>query len=114
MLATSSVALGLVHSPVGVPTRASVAMNIGDINFESVPWSSSEASNKADMMALAKKQCPPVGFWDPLEIVSGDVKPETIGWYRHAEIKHGRVAMAAFVGFTVQSLGVCFPWDLQV
>jgi len=77
-------------------------------------WATStEPKNQADMIALAQKQNPVLGFWDPLNIISEDVSPETIGWFRHAEIKHGRVAMAAFVGYCLQYNGVVFPWNIQ-
>jgi hypothetical protein len=77
-------------------------------------WDSSiEPKNKADMIVLAQKLNPVVGFWDPLGIITDETSPETIGWWRHAEIKHGRVAMAAFVGYCAQANGVHFPWNLQ-
>merc|ERR1712039_221598 len=69
--------------------------------------------NKADMIELAKKQNPVLGFWDPLNIINDDTSPETIGWFRHAEIKHGRVAMAGFVGYCVHANGITFPWNIQ-
>merc|ERR1719486_1595177 len=74
---------------------------------------STEPKNREDMMALAIKQNPVVGFWDPLDIVNEDTAPETIGWFRHAEIEHGRVAMAGFVGYLVHANGITFPWNIQ-
>jgi len=74
---------------------------------------STEPKNRADMIALAKQLNPVVGFWDPLDIVNDDTAPETIGWFRHAEIKHGRVAMAGFVGYCVHANGITFPWNIQ-
>jgi len=70
----------------------------------------------SDLEALAPKLNPIVGYWNPLgfgeDTMTGTgYSPEgVVGFLRHAEIKHGRVAMAAFVGFIVQSNGIHFPW----
>ena len=73
----------------------------------------------ADLETLAKKCNPVVGFYDPLGLAQAGLadnapfsEAEAIGFLRHAEIKHGRVAMAAFVGFIAQS-NTHFPWNLQ-
>ena len=50
-------------------------------------------------------------IWDPLGLAEQG-SDETIAWYRHAEIKHGRVAMAAFVGWWVVGSGLRFPGEL--
>merc|ERR1719364_369310 len=91
-------------NPVGPPLTQATGLG----------WDvSTEPKNMEDMKALAIKQNPVVGFWDPLGIVTEDTAPETIGWFRHAEIKHGRVAMAAFVGYCVHANGIVFPWNIQ-
>jgi len=112
MLATSVFSISYAPTVAPIGRHASAKMGFSDeVSFDSKPWTSSEISDKAGLEALAKKLNPTVGFWDPLGIA--DTSPETIGWFRHAEIKHGRVAMAAFVGYCLQSNGVCFPWNLQ-
>jgi len=80
------------------------------------------SETKADLEALAKELNPVVPFWDPLGLADqtfwatepwgalGSTNEATIGWLRHAEIKHGRVAMAAFVGYLAGANGIQFPW----
>jgi hypothetical protein len=72
---------------------------------------STEIQDAAGLATLAKKLNPAVGYWDPFGI--GDADKELIGWFRHAEIKHGRIAMFGFVGFCVQSAGIYWPFKLQ-
>ena len=71
---------------------------------------------KADLERLARELNPVVGYWEPLNLVEYDQwgvgEEGTIGWLRQSEIKHGRVAMAAFVGYVLQSNGVHFPGNM--
>jgi len=59
---------------------------------------------------------PATGFWDPLGFTNLDLydfgQAGTIGWLRHAELKHGRVAMAGFVGFCIHANHIVFPWAI--
>jgi hypothetical protein len=76
------------------------------------------SETKADLEALARDLNPTVGFYDPLGLSAqnfwGRGEAETIAWLRHAEIKHGRVAMAAFSGYVVQANGIHWPWAMTM
>lgn len=94
ILATACCASAFVPSP---NTRASVSL----------------AETKDDLGVLAEELNPIVGFYDPLKLADEDFYSQgneaTIGFLRHSEIKHGRIAMMAFVGYCVQS-NFIFPW----
>jgi light-harvesting complex I chlorophyll a/b binding protein 1/light-harvesting complex I chlorophyll a/b binding protein 4 len=49
-------------------------------------------------------KCPPLGR----EILK-DAGPDAVKWFQNSEIKHGRIAMVATIGFMVQKFGVHFP-----
>jgi len=73
----------------------------------------SSYNTKADLEVLAEKSNPFLGYFDPIGLADKEFwnqsQEATIGFLRHSEIKHGRVAMAAFVGYCVQSSST-FPW----
>lgn len=74
--------------------------------------------SKADLEVLAKTLNPVVGYYDPLELGSFEFWEQsndaTVGFLREAEIKHGRIAMFAFVGYIVHANGISFPWKMQM
>jgi len=69
------------------------------------------AASKDEVVALAEANPDflgkAIGFWDPLGALDtnfwGLGNEGTIGYLRHAEIKHGRVAMAGFLGYLAGS-----------
>lgn len=49
-------------------------------------------------------KCPPLG-----RAILQDAGPDAVKWFQNAEIKHGRIAMLATIGFMFQKWGVHFP-----
>jgi len=91
---------GATHVPSGLQSRAQARMETLE-----------------DLKSLSVELNPSVGYWDPLKLAEaefwGQSNEATIGFLRHAEIKHGRVAMAGFVGYCVHENGIHWPWKLS-
>eukprot|EP00339_Tiarina_fusa_P019071 CAMPEP_0117029440 /NCGR_PEP_ID=MMETSP0472-20121206/21320_1 /TAXON_ID=693140 ORGANISM="Tiarina fusus, Strain LIS" /NCGR_SAMPLE_ID=MMETSP0472 /ASSEMBLY_ACC=CAM_ASM_000603 /LENGTH=195 /DNA_ID=CAMNT_0004737211 /DNA_START=10 /DNA_END=597 /DNA_ORIENTATION=- len=68
--------------------------------------SSTTALNSAFKNELGAQA--PLGYWDPMGICADDNK-EQFDRLRYVEVKHGRVAMLAVVGYLTTYAGIRFP-----
>jgi hypothetical protein len=84
----------VAETPVVVEEVAETPVVVEEVDLDKVFGVSVETGGK----------CTPLGK----ALLSG-AKPEAVKWFQNAEIKHGRIAMVAVIGFLVQKLGVHFP-----
>jgi hypothetical protein len=72
---------------------------------------------KQGLEAFATECNPDISYFDPLGLADkqfwGLTNAETIAFLRHAELKHGRIAMLGFLGYVVQANGWHFPWATE-
>mmetsp|Transcript_12401 Transcript_12401/g.26974 ORF Transcript_12401/g.26974 Transcript_12401/m.26974 type:complete len:211 (+) Transcript_12401:71-703(+) len=62
------------------------------------PAQTGKASTKLNAFEDELGAQPPLGFYDPLGMLNGDCSQERFDRLRYVEIKHGRIAMLAFLG----------------
>jgi hypothetical protein len=107
----------MISSVVALSLSSASALQAGAFHAPaaSMRASSPAMMDKAGLEGLAKELNPIVGYWDPLGLSSGefwgDSNEATIGFLREAEIKHGRVAMAGFVGYCAHANDIRFPFN---
>merc|ERR1719359_2076765 len=69
------------------------------------------AAAAASMSMAVEGASAPFGFWDPAGL-SKLGTPATQAWFKAAELKHSRVAMAATVGWIVNEAGIVFDGNI--
>jgi len=103
-------------------TAAFTASSFNGVGVQTSIRSSSSSTLKMetieDLEVLALKLNPIVPAFDPLGLSRsnfwGSTQEETIGFIREAEIKHGRIAMFAFVGYLATANGWHFDWAMSL
>jgi len=120
LLLSGAAAFTVPHTPA-FTTRLSMADAVvaeADTEVEAEAEIEPEAAPEPTYTCISKEEilsspnCIEFGsVWDPLGLAELGTD-ETLAWFRHAEVKHGRVAMAAFTGWCVVGLGYRFPGDL--
>jgi len=98
--------MALVVANMALGFSAPVAFNAPSMAVRSSPLSMGVETMEGMGPETANKLFDPLG----LATMGGE---KTLAFFRHAEIKHGRVAMAAMVGFLVHINGIHFSGYLS-
>jgi len=123
LLLSGACAFTIPHTPTTFTSRLNMADAVAATDEAAVDAADVEIEEEAepepDYICMTKEEilsspnCIELGaIWDPLGLAEMGTD-ETLAWFRHSEIKHGRVAMAAFAGWCIVGSGIRFPGELS-